>query len=617
MGIIHLLEESVQNKIAAGEVVERPSAAIKEMLENSIDAGATMIRVDLEEGGKKLIRIIDNGNGIYPEDLLLTVKQHATSKINNADDLFAVKTMGFRGEALASISSVTQFQITSRKENLDAFSLKVEGGRVGEVMPASGPKGTTIEARNLFFNTPVRLKFLKAENTELGRCHEVISCLAMAYPEVGFVLTHNGREQLQLPGNQTYLERIGCLLPLNIVDSLIEFPEFDGGFFKISGFLGSPYTIRPKRDFQYMFVNGRVVKDKLLQGAISKMYEGVIPSGKHPVVIIYLTIDPSEVDVNVHPTKYEVRFTQSGSIFSALLKIGNDILKPRQPEIPQKPSILAEEISAHKSFSFESPVRNHPSQGAVAVSPAFDLLGALKDIYSENKPSADYHDLSVREEVASVKTQSLFDPFEKLGNSPVLQNEVVPSIVSASNIITINKTFLIAGIGDELYMIDQHAIHERMLFEKLTNGLASGSLGIQQLLYPINVSMKDCDKQVLLSHVDEMERLGFLIEDFGKDGLLVRGVPVDAKKLDIESFFADLVSNFEFQEQGDLDKARHKFCATVACHSSYRAGDEMTHKEKEALFYYANKNKDVLTCPHGRPTLVVYSVKDFTKMFYR
>ncbi|PCJ62953.1 MAG: hypothetical protein COA79_02230 [Planctomycetota bacterium] len=660
MSVIKVLPTIVQNKIAAGEVVERPSAAIKELIENSIDAKATLIRVDLEEGGKKLLRVIDNGSGISEDDLILAVTQHATSKIASADDLFAVETMGFRGEALASIAAVTQFSITSKIKNQEAYQLQVEGGHVKEVCPSSCQDGTVIEARNLFFNTPVRMKFLKADRTELSRANEIISCIALANPSVGFHLTHNGKNVFQLPPNQKLMERIQAVLPLNLSEAIIEIPPFTGDHFTIRGYLGSPYFIRPRRDHQYFFINGRVVKDKLLHGAISKVYEGLIPNGKHPVVLLFLDIDPSEVDVNVHPTKIEVRFSQSNSIFSAILKVCKDLLEPEtltqsiadsrnensmpmvdfsfhQQNSNLNNSNAVNPLEASRSYDSDPALRSSAELVSSNNKKSSSALDILKDMYAVKDSSSysrtDHKAKSFSNFVAEKQTN--FD-FEGASNQiPQIENvhrEIYSNsnaeakkiedidfnlVADESSIITIDKTFLIANINNELYMVDQHALHERMSFEKLKSKLDSGSVGSQQLLVPFTLDMKETDKAVLLDNQQELSRLGFELEDFGKDGLIVRGVPVEAPNLDIENFFFDLIQNFEFSNKASLDKGRHKLCATIACHSSLRAGDVPTHADKVELFRYAYQHRDLLTCPHGRPSVIIFTIKDFNRMFHR
>lgn len=631
---IQLLPTIVQNKIAAGEVVERPSAVVKELLENCIDAGASNISVDLEDGGKKLIRVVDNGSGIAKEDLFLAVKQHATSKISTAEDLFAVNTMGFRGEALASIAAVSHFSITSRMAEQEAFKLHVNGGVISEIEPASSPVGTIIEVCNLFFNTPVRLKFLKNDSTELAKINEIISCIALAKPEIGFHLTHNGKTVFQLPTHQSMADRIHQLLPLNLTDALISLPEFEGEFFTLYGYFGSPFLARPRRDHQYMFVNGRVVRDKLLQSAISKVYEGLIPNGKYPVVILFLDIDPAEVDVNVHPTKFEVRFAQSGAIFSAILAAGKELLAPKNENVKKGEdlSIKSGEFF-EKNFNFNhSPIASPSFKNADSVissnsnsdttrlstsSKSNSTLDILKKMY-DFEPKINREGLVAEKQTQISFEDSRFDSkvnFEK--EKPTSENHDSFFQRNTGNIITIDKTFLVAQIGNDLLMIDQHALHERMQFEKLKKSLASGSIGSQQLLVPSTLSIKESDKSLLLSNEAELERLGFQIEDFGPGVLLVRGIPADAPKLDLEVFFHDMIQNFEFQNKANLENARHKACATIACHSSVRAGDDLTNAEKESLLKYAWQNRELLTCPHGRPTLIIYTPKDFAKMFHR
>jgi DNA mismatch repair protein MutL len=629
---IKLLPAIVQNKIAAGEVVERPSAVVKELVENCIDAGANKISVELEDGGKKLIRVVDNGSGIAKDDLILAVMQHATSKISSAEDLFAVSTMGFRGEALASIASVSHFTLTSRTEGQDAFKLQVNGGVCGEAEPASGSVGTIVEARNLFYNTPVRLKFMKADSTELAKVNEILSCIALAKPEIGFQLSHNGKTIFQLPPFQTMADRIHQLLPLNLADGLISLPEFDGGFFKLYGYFGSPFLARPRRDHQYMFVNGRVVRDKLLQGAVSKVYEGLIPNGKYPVVVLFLDVEPSEVDVNVHPTKFEVRFAQSGAIFSGILAAGKELLAPKSVPLKDSDKVAANYFDKSFSFgSFNSPVKSVASVGSNVInslqptienrefslpSKSNSTLDILKKMY-DFEPKA-----KIENKVAEKQTQINFEDVQSKENSRAVAPVAIETQESffqqnTGNIFTIDKTFLIAQVGNDLLMVDQHALHERMQFEKLKKSLESGSIGSQQLLIPATLSIKESDKSILLSNEAELTRLGFEIEDFGPGVLLVRGVPADAPKLDLEEFFHELIQNFEFNQDGNLEGARHKACATIACHSSVRAGDDLTYAEKESLLKYAWQNRALLTCPHGRPTLVIYSPKDFAKIFHR
>lgn len=565
---IRILPQNLINQIAAGEVVERPFSVVKELVENAIDAGASSIEVALFDGGKSNIIITDNGKGMGKDDLLLSVHPHATSKLAD-DNLFSVKFLGFRGEALASIASISRVKITSKTATSDdALELNVSNM---EIKPAAGQIGTKIEVKDLFYATPARLKFLKSNSFEALSCIEVVNKLAMANPNVAFKVFSDGVQKLSyaccLERSERIFEIMGAEFGKNSVAILSQNNEA-----KVSGYIGLPTLSKSNSLSQYLFVNNRFVKDKLLMGAIKGAYQDVLERGKYPTLAIFIDINPQLVDVNVHPQKAEVRFFDSQMIRAMLV---SSIKK-------------ALEIGSQKT--------------AVEVNiPQVNPLNFV-GFAAEHKPK-----LSFDASLFSVKTDAIEE-----GQKP----EEGGFLGQAK--AQFNNTYIISQTNDGIVVIDQHAAHERIVLEKIKENLDNKKPQTQMLLIPEVVELKPLEKVKFLELSEGLKNIGFDIEDFGPAAVLIREVPAIIAQAEIKTIIQKVAEEaLELDESFAIDKKIHDICATIACHGSIRAGREMNAAEMNKLLRDMEKTYHSGQCNHGRPSYVELKLKDIERLFLR
>ena len=620
---IHQLSPSVINKIAAGEVIERPASVVKELLENSVDALATRIEVDIEQGGAELIRIVDNGEGIHPDDMLLTIASHATSKIASADDLFQVQTMGFRGEALASISEVSQFRLRSKQRDAKVGTeLEVNGGQVSEPKACGCPQGTQIEVRQLFFNTPVRRKFLKTQSTEFGHISEQFTRIALANPNLHMVLRHNGKTIYELPATHRMIERLELFYGSELSQQLIWVEsEFEGA--RIWGFTAHPSQSKATRKGQYLFLNGRWIQDRSLQHALNEAYRGLIMIGRHPISFLFLEVDPEQVDVNVHPTKAEVRFQNSQVLYRLLLStLRNTFLS-----MDLDSRLTVPKSTGHEESSIESETTQQRQQELVSW--AKQELDQQKNFPESTSEFVLFPPLAKSDQTPAFPelnsevsgTTSGDETSSNGGVMPFATNESSDRPASAAvelRAMQIHDCYLVVETTDGLTVIDQHALHERIMYEQLRRRVLAGKVEIQKMLMPVTIELSSREANTLLDHKDLLAELGLLIEEFGGSTIALTGYPTLLSRAEPTKLMRDIVDLIESSgrkiERRDLiDQLLHM----MSCKAAIKAGQRLTFEEMESLLEQRHLCDDHHHCPHGRPTALKLTRSELDKQFGR
>ena len=597
MAAIKPLPELLINQIAAGEVVERPASALKEVMENSVDAGASRIMVQLVQGGSKLIRVADNGAGISSDDLPLALARHATSKINTLEDLQKIASLGFRGEALASIASVSRLSMASRKaEDKHAWQVRVEDGHILQPEPTALAAGTTVEVHDLYFNVPARRKFLKTEATEFGHCDEAFRRIALSRPDIEFSLQHNGKERSHLRSSDM-ARRIASVLgeEFSQAAALVEEQAAD---IRLHGMVALPAYSRSTRDAQYFFINGRFVRDKLITHALREAYRDILHQERYPAFVLFLEMNPEGVDVNVHPTKIEVRFRDSRAlhqfIFHAISKglatpcRGSENIEQRKPAFPGAAS-----LSLHQqSIPLE----------VVAQPSAF-----YQTLFKAN-----------REPQESFAKEFLADsPLESNSSPEVVEEEKeIPLLGFALG--QLHGIYILAQNERGLIIVDMHAAHERIVYEKLKSALENQSVSMQQLLIPVTFQTDSLEVVTVEENSDTLYSLGFDVAVLSPTALIVRAVPVILQNSDMVKLVRDLLREIrEFGASQILTEKRNEVLSTMACHSALRASHLLTIPEMNALLREMELTQRSGHCNHGRPTWFEISVVDLDKRFMR
>ncbi len=599
---IHQLSPSLVNRIAAGEVIERPASVVKELVENAIDAGATDITIETEDGGRDLIRIIDNGLGIPPEELPLAFAPHATSKLTCDDDLFNIATMGFRGEALASIGSVSHARILSRTADSEAaWEIHNRGGVVSDPQAAAGNVGTIVEVRHLFHNVPARRKFLKGAATESGHISDIVLRLALPHPHIAFRLLSGGRKSLDLPAAVDPEQRLLAAWPDEFHDQRLSLEARDAEI-RIRGIIGLPETANPTARHQYFYLNGRHIRDRFIQHALRESYRGLTEPGRQPAAILLITMPPQDVDVNVHPTKSEVRFRDSGRLHGLILTsvrerlLGSDLTPaaiPRPAETPSQqatPDMRAKLAEFFKTAYAPTP-QPAATQSSSTPAPAAPGPAAESSLPLPASPPT----------FTSTPTRSL--------------PSVTPSQTPA---IQLHNSYLVTETEDGLLIIDQHALHERIMYEELLARLSRGPLESQRLLIPevVNVSARQL---ALLEQIQPLlGRLGIEVTSFGPGTIAIQAFPSFLDKLSPAQFVKDMLDKGE-QEQLDMhqEELLHDILDMMSCKAAIKAGDPLTPQEIEALLHRRDLVDRASNCPHGRPTTLRLSLRDLERQFKR
>jgi len=650
MGKIHVLSEAVANKIAAGEVVERPASVVKELLENALDAGSTRIKIQVEAGGKKLIQITDNGCGMVRDDALLAFERHATSKIKNAEDLLTVATLGFRGEALPSIASVSRLRLETRAlEENSGVVVEINGGKIFKVEEAGLPAGTSVTVRDLFFNTPARKKFLKSESTELSHIASLVTHYALAHPDKHFELHSATNAMLVAPPVAGHSERVYQVFGKEVLDQLISVAALqplerlglpqpppwrrqeededqaavEPGELRVHGFVSKPEIQKLNRNSIFIFVNGRLIRDRLIQHALTEAYRNVIPPTVYPVVLLFLELPSGEVDVNVHPSKTEVRFRQQTVVHDFIRDSVRGALMKARP-VPQ----FTTEIAAHPTAS--------PSLTPGARTP---VSAAWQNLYAPAQPQ----DFTLQPPVPPPATERFqfsggisveanaavpvagapeFIPGDgctpPLPDEPEAPSDFAPSLSSLKPLGQIRESFILAVNHEGLWIIDQHVAHERVLFEKILRQREAQKVESQRLLMPLVLELTPAQQAVFAEISDELAHNGFEAEPFGSRSIAVKVAPAGVEAAQIEHMLAELLDQFSREDQAlNMEKVRARIAASIACHAAIKVNMALEQNKMEWLIAELSKTECPMSCPHGRPVVLRYSLKDIQRAFKR
>lgn len=650
MGKIHVLDEQLTNMIAAGEVVERPASVVKELIENAVDAEATKIEIHVEEGGLQLIRIVDDGHGMDRDDCQKAFERHATSKIRTTRDLFRIGTLGFRGEALPSIASVSRLELVSTESSGQVGTrVVIDGGQIKSISDTAAVKGTEICVRDLFFNTPARLKYMKSIATEIGHISDYVNRLALTYPGIAFTLTHNGKLLLQTSGDGKLLHVMAAIYGVQVAKLLLPISG-ETLDFRWRGFLSKTEVTRANRSYLSTLVNGRYVRSFSLNNAIMRGYHTLLPIGRFPIVVLQIEMEPTLVDVNVHPAKLEVRFSKEEELCHAIeasvrstLRQGLHIIQPLQAE--RKPKITTQVVQPQLDLQSMKPaatftptlqpsprLREWLEKPSVSVPPVTRPKPEqpLPQLSERLQPSPVPAQQLVKEETAEYREEALtsrleestaaasVEPIETIGD---VSDEVAkPAVPAFYPVGQVHGTYIVAQNDEGMYLIDQHAAQERIFYEYFMAKLAEESVASQILLFPHTVECTAAEAVQLEKKLPLLSTLGLEVESFGSRTFIVRAHPhwfPEGSELDVIEELIQFVLDAGENEQADVVKMREKAAIMMACKASIKANRFLTHAEMESLLNRLRETTSPLTCPHGRPIVIHFSTYDLEKMFKR
>ena len=676
MGRIHVLSEAVANKIAAGEVVERPASVVKELLENSLDAGATRIKINVEAGGKRLIQVVDNGCGMVRDDAMLAFERHATSKIKDAEDLLSVATLGFRGEALPSIASVSRLRLETcaakdvPDDDAAGTVVEINGGKIARVEDAGLPAGSSITVRDLFFNTPARKKFLRTESTELSHIASLVTHYALAHPDKHFELHSATNAMLVAPPVAGYSERVYQVFGKETLDQLIAVAAVqplerrglpqpppwrraegdedqdedtrtngrsptDPGEMRIHGFVSKPEIQKLNRNSIFIFVNRRLIRDRLVQHALTEAYRNILPPTVYPVVLLFLELPAAEVDVNVHPSKTEVRFRQQTVMHDFVRDSARAALMKARP-VPQ----FMAEIHAHATASSGLTPGARAGDWAVSAGGILTLDAAPAPGTTAHQPGAGAAFTLQPPTMPAVSARLRFDGGIAVEANPAIpvahgleaiadngcapaievteQEPTLASLATLKPVGQIRNSFILAVNEDGLWIVDQHVAHERVLFERVLQQRGAQKVESQSLLMPIVLELSPAQQAVFTEISDELQRNGFEAEPFGARSVAVKVAPAGVEAAAVEHMLHELLDQFSREEQSlNLEKIRARIAASIACHAAIKVNMPLEQNKMEWLLAELAKTDHPYTCPHGRPVVLRYSMKDIQKAFKR
>ncbi len=656
MGRIRILSDHVANKIAAGEVVERPASVVKELLENSLDAGATEIRVDAENAGRRLIRIIDDGCGMLRDDALLAFERHATSKLSDVKDLLAIATLGFRGEALPSIASVSRLVLETRSaDERTGTSIEISGGKLFRCDEIARPTGTTITVRDLFFNVPARKKFLRSDQTELAHLGSLLTHYSLGHANKRFEFTHEGRELLNVTPVESVRERAFQIfgseimadllnisprtfelrlpppyVPFNSRESMAPAPEPETAHFVLEGLVSAPYVQKVNRNQIFLFVNGRLIRDKVLLHAVQAAYHNLMPAGCFPFALLFLNCDPSEVDVNVHPAKTEVRFRHSSAVHDFVRDAVREALMESRPvssiPLPVSPIVTRERTfpAANLPFSEFTAVME-----GVLVEPESSNVMPLREEPLENLPEVQIQRPYLPNERPRSETPAVFSPSQTRRipdthgaldqlSADWERVQTLDALPELRPLGQLHESFIIAAGRDGLWIIDQHVAHERILFEQVLRQRAAGTVEIQQLLMPLVLQLTPSQNFEYARIADELNAYGFDTEPFGQRTIAIKAAPAGVGPADVEKIIFEVLEIAETElRNASLDEIRRNVCATIACRAAIKINMRLETTKMEWLLRALSQCEYPMTCPHGRPIALRYSTRDILKSFHR
>lgn len=634
---VQLLDQNTANQIAAGEVVEKPASVVKELVENSLDAGADNVEITIFGGGTEYIRVVDNGSGMSEENAKLAVLRHATSKIRAAEDLLHLNTLGFRGEALPSIASVSNFQLLTRPVTEEfATSIKIDGGDQAECIATGGHTGTTIIVENLFFNVPARRKFLRTMQTEGRYISELITKLALSRPDVRFKLVSNDKEILSTPGNGDLVDTIKALYGKNVSDELLTV-DFADSEVKVRGFIGKPTLLKGTRQWQTLLVNGRTITNRMIAKAIDHAYQSQIPKSGFPFAVLNITVDTESIDVNVHPQKSEIKFSDDSTVYKAMYKALTDALTRPMSAKPQDLSLLDDselqvfrpaeaktesKASAQESamteikqaLKIEQPVFKEPS---VSVTSATEIHSEYRPQQQSvwKEPEYTYRPPKTEPVYTISETRDVFDKQDNIASNIIDFTDTDSGVDTIWPLGQVDRTFIIAQSEDSLFLIDQHAAHERILYDKLV--AAHNDIPAQQMLIPLYIDVTAQDVNMIEEHREEFLRLGVDIEAAGETMLRVSSLPSDIKADDAEDFVRDITKMLSELRTINASDLRQNILHMTACKAAIKAGEILNMRQMRQLIIDLCNTEHPFTCPHGRPCMVEINSAELYKMFKR
>lgn len=595
---IKFLDGTTANKIAAGEVVERPFSVVKELIENSIDAGSRNITIDITEGGEKSIIIVDDGNGIHPEDIEIAFKTHATSKIEKLEDIYNINSMGFRGEALASIAAVSKTKLISRTAEFDyGREILINGGYIDYVKDQGANKGTRIEVKDLFYNVPARLKFLKSPQRESALISDIVSRYAISYPEISFTLISNTRKVTSTYGNGNREDAILSIYGKSILENLFSFHQ-DYGDFSVSGYLGGEELFRGSRNYQSIFINNRYIKNKTIDAAAENAFKSFITINKFPLFIIFININPNLIDVNVHPTKSEIKFWDEREIYRGVFDSVHEAIRKSK-------------INKFNDISLDEPEEN-AAEAAEIQNDKKEIRTPDKAILPDIKKNPD---ISERVPVyVNIPIDFTSEKKEAYGEKQKEKERKLPELKIIGQY---HKTYIICEDEENLYLIDQHAAHEKILYEKYMKEIKNEDVAVQVLLSGIVIELSYEEFVLYQENKNIFKDSGFKIELFGDNTIKISEAPIFLGKVQLEGFFKDMLDNVRSMGKGDREEIKWRKIATLACKAAVKANDSLSFAEIRKLIDDLSYINDPFNCPHGRPTIIKFTLNDMEKKFKR
>lgn len=636
MAVIHVLDEVTANQIAAGEVVERPVNAVKELVENAVDAGASSIEVEIADGGMTYIRVTDDGCGMTEEDAKLSVIRHATSKISSVDNIYHIASLGFRGEALPSIASVSRATITTRRhEDVEGTALEMTGGEITEVKPAGAPAGTTVEVRDLFYNVPARKKFLKSERTESSRINSMVGKLSLANPDIAFRLINNGRTVIETPGNGRLVDVISALYGTKTAGEMLPVEE-EGENIALEGLISKPSLLKSSRQYQTIIINRRVVESAVVSKAVDNAYHSLLPKNGYPLMVLSFQVPPESIDVNVHPQKREIKFSDEQTVFrlvyhgvlgtltsqSTADTIAREMIHDPGHEVVEekdfkpgsirvedkplgKPDIgLSEETRPKASWgepapSYEGRQEKTGSYTVEKKTPAFTPDMEKKELFTDRSVFEDYRKEEPRRE--DLKAEPLFEEEKQ-------EDPVIP-------LGQVSDCFILCQHGKDLLIIDQHAAHERVRYDHLAE--RAEGIPVQEILIPYLIHVDIGDVDLLADHKGDIERLGITFEQAGPDVIRITGAPEDLSAAEMERVVGDIVKAYHEKDVPSPETMRHRMMAYAACRGAIKRGDPLNIRQMKELIHDLFHTSRPFVCPHGRPTIVKFTPGELGRLFKR
>ena len=627
MANVKLLDNNTVNKIAAGEVVERPASVVKELIENSIDAGAKRIEIEIVNGGKSLIRVTDDGCGMSKDDAALSIRRHATSKLSTVQDLQNISTLGFRGEAVPTIASVSKFTLqTRRAEDELGTKIKIEGGKILDNIEVGCKVGTTVLVEELFFNTPARLKFLKTTQTEANKIHDFIVKLSLSRPEIAFKFINGNRTALTTPGNGNVFDALTSIYGGEMTSALIE-TNFETADLKLSGYISKPNFLKTYRNWQTFIINGRVVASRTISKAVDDAYRALIPRGGYPLAVFKIDVPQNSIDVNVHPQKAELKFEDEGKIFRAVYHAVKDAVTEAKENVDSHD--LKKVATAPDSFHYEPLNLNLPEKkgGEVERWKGEKIESKSQKNFDDKNFATDFDD----DEILSSENFSAEFTEKDFVEENNFEVEEKNSVVEVENkfadklqpIGQVALCYIVAQSDSDLYLIDQHAAHERILFDKLSS--YAGQIPAQQLLIHRILNFDSRESEVIEKYLELFAELGFAMELAGRNEFRLTEIPADATDTDAEEMVREIISSLpedstfaDEERRADISRnIRQKVLSITACRAAIKAGQKLNEKQMQIILDDLSKTPNPYTCPHGRPTIIKFSADDLAKMFKR